>query len=843
MLIPVFRDKYHKSFPTYPDPQRVHYVEHSEALSRAYRSDAHFAAYSYPDVPHRLSYAVLDGKHTPRMVLAVFDIDDRSKRDGVAREDWLRIERGKLDRLIGDYPGLYAYQTTGGYRIVGALERPLEIASRVAADQWTNLYISWCNFLERCYEIKADQVKDWTRLFRLPRVLRNGARTDGFTISDPAALGLWTPELIAEDSPSQEQRKHHEKRERVPGEFITYKLCEEDDLIIGVHKRGGWNIRCPLEQEHSEQNTSDTDTVLWPPEQGRPWGNIQCLHTGCSHDQLKTPHDWFKTVPGWQERFRHHKRSLNNVTPLPGVEQPDDEDPRAPIELGLEQHRSLPIVIEKVIGKLAANDNDIFQRDAQLVRVVEGTRHYISEHNEHSIANAIDRIATIVKVSAGKRKIESDDGKVEFVDYEKREKLVSAPHVIAKRVLVISDYPKVRRLRGIVRYPFLTPSWGIVTNAGYNEECQVFCPVETPVKVRPDAKLEDAKQSVQALRDLMCDFPWETPDDFAAWLSFPLSILARPAFAEPVPGHLATATVSRAGKGLSLDIATAIAIGETVPKSQLSKDEDEQSKQIFGYIAPGDPCVIIDNVKGKLGGPAIEALHTSVTVRLRILGKSESRDLPNHSVWAYSANQAEVTSDMVGRLVNWRLVPAEESPGERAAFRHSDILEHTRARRDEYLGHLLTILHAYRNAGFPEQSMRPAMGGFERWSRYVRAPLIWSGAGDPVATQRRLREQGDAEIDSAAAQVATIGRIMGVAEFSAAELAASLSDKKCEGREHWILFGREPDGRTVGSALKRLRDRRLGTYVLRARKGHAGTLTWRLEWVVQGGSGGSEISA
>lgn len=830
MLIPVFRDKYHRSFPTYPDAQRIHYAEHSDVLSRSYRSDAHFAAYSYPHVPHRLSYNVLDGKHKPAMVLAVFDVDDREKREGVARESWLTIERGKIDRLIGDYPGLFVYQTTGGYRIVGALERPLEIESKSYADQWASLYISWCNFLERCYEIKADHVKDWTRLFRLPRVLRNGKPTDGFLLGDPKNLGLWQPELIPDDSPTVEQRKHHVRNARVPGEFIVYKLCEEDDLIIGPHKRGGWSIRCPLEQEHSEQNTSDTDTIMWPPEEGRPWGNIQCLHTGCAHDQLKTPHDWFKAVPGWQERSKHHKRSLNNVTPLPGVEQPDEEDPRQPIELGLEQHRSLPVVVEKVISRLAENDNAIYQRDAQLVRIVEGTRHYIAEHNEHTIANAIDRVTTIVKVTAGKRKVESEGGKVEYLDYEKREKLVSAPHVIAKRVLVISDYPKVRLLRGIVRYPFLTPSWGIVTEAGYNAESRVWAPDPTPIKLRPDAKLDDAKEAVAALRELMCDFPWETSDDFAAWLSLPLSILARPAFHEPVPGHLATATVSRAGKGLSLDIATMIAIGETVPKSQLSKDDDEQAKQLFSYIAPGDPCVIIDNVKGKLGGPAIEALHTSSVVRLRILGKSECRDLPNHSVWAYSANQAEVTTDMVGRLVNWRLVPKEESPGERDTFRHADILSHVKAHRNDYLGHLLTILHAYRNAGFPPQKLSPAMGGFEVWGRYVRAPIIWAGAGDPVGTQRRLREQGDGELDSAKEQIEYLCATFGRGEFSAADLAHSVSDKKQSGREHWALYGRDPDARTVGNILKKLRDRKVAGRTLRAKDGHARKLSWWVEW-------------
>lgn len=842
MLIPVFRDKYHKSFPTYPDAQRIHYVEHADALARQYRSDAHFAAYSYPDVPHRLSYAALDGKHVPRMVLAVFDVDDREKVGGEARSDWLSIERGKIDRLIGDYPGLYCYQTTGGYRIVAALPKPLEIASRVAADQWASLYTGWCNFLERCYHVKADPLTDWTRLFRLPRVLRNGRPTDGFVIGQPDNLGLWVPELIPEDSPTVEQRQHHKRNERIAGEFILYRLCEEDDLIIGPRRDGAWNVQCPLEQEHSEQNTSDTDTVIYPPEQGRPWGNIHCKHSNCGHDQIKTPREWFKLVPGWQARFKHHKQSLSNVTPLPGVEQPDEDDPRSAIELGLESHRSLPVVVGRVIERLADNDNAIYQRDAQLVRIVEGTRHFIAEHSEHTIANAIDRVATIVKVTAGKRKMESEDGKVEYLDYEKRDRLVSAPHVIAKRVLVISDYPKVRKLRGIVRYPFLTPSWSIVTEAGYNDESQVFSPVATPVKLRPDAKLSDAQEAVAALRDLMTDFPWESPDDFAAWLSFPLSVLARPAFTDPVPGHLATATVSRAGKGLSLDIATTIVLGETVPKSQLSKDEDEQAKQLFAYIAPGDPCVIIDNVKGKLGGPAIEALHTSSTVRLRVLGKSESKDLPNHSVWAYTANQAEVTTDMVGRLLNWRLVPADESPGERQGFRHADIIGHVRAKRLDYLGHLLTILHAYRNAGFPIVPLQPPMGGFETWGRYVRAPLIWSGAGDPVGTQRRLREQGDTELDSAAAQVATIWRTMGVGEFAASDLAASLADKSAEGREHWILFGRDPDGRSVGSILKRLRDRRVGAMVLRARYGHGHALRWRLEMGVQGGSGGSEKS-
>jgi putative DNA primase/helicase len=51
----------------------------------------------------------------------------------------------------------------------------------------------------------------------------------------------------------------------------------------------------------------------------------------------------------------------------------------------------------------------------------------------------------------------------------------------------------------------------------------------------------------------------------------------------------------------------------------------------------------------------------------------------------------------------------------------------------------LTIARSYRAAGEPE--VCPPIGSYSDWSRTVRAPLIWLGEADPVASMETARKE------------------------------------------------------------------------------------------------------
>ncbi|HZU83892.1 MAG TPA: hypothetical protein VE987_13285, partial [Polyangiaceae bacterium] len=83
-LVPLFRDRFVNAYPKHVgDEAAVQYVPLAAALAEPCATDAHFAAYSRPDIARRLATnLVRDAAHAEAlaagvpMVLAVFDVDD-----------------------------------------------------------------------------------------------------------------------------------------------------------------------------------------------------------------------------------------------------------------------------------------------------------------------------------------------------------------------------------------------------------------------------------------------------------------------------------------------------------------------------------------------------------------------------------------------------------------------------------------------------------------------------------------------------------------------------------------------------------------------------------------------
>jgi hypothetical protein len=66
-----------------------------------------------------------------------------------------------------------------------------------------------------------------------------------------------------------------------------------------------------------------------------------------------------------------------------------------------------------------------------------------------------------------------------------------------------------------------------------------------------------------------------------------------------------------------------------------------------------------------------------------------------------------------------------------------DAVELARAERAELVAAALTILRTWHVAG--EGIERPPFGGFEEWSRHIRAPLLWLGQADPCDTTLKVQ--------------------------------------------------------------------------------------------------------
>lgn len=217
--IPVF-DRFAKAFPLHSDGAPAVYGPFSEACSTTFEWDAHFAAYSQPTIQRRLGGT---GALTlePKMVLLVLDVDGP---DHKWTPDWWEREKAKLREFFKRKGRGYAYTTKGGYRIVLALKTPMVLRTVKDALRWRFSYLDWIAEIQREFDINCDdKCADWTRLYRLPRVLRDGIPQIPIDEVNRADRVLeWRDPYVAEDDPRVQ-------REESAGYAVPEPAPVEDD--------------------------------------------------------------------------------------------------------------------------------------------------------------------------------------------------------------------------------------------------------------------------------------------------------------------------------------------------------------------------------------------------------------------------------------------------------------------------------------------------------------------------------------------------------------------------------------------------------------------------------------
>jgi hypothetical protein len=277
----------------------------SQALQRAYRSDAHFTQYATP-IGRRLRTTALDRDVTVQLPVLVLDFDcaETHATSKPATDAWRTDNRTKMLALRSAHPGMFFYETRGGSRVVYRQPVPSVVSTAQDALEWRRDYAITIAYLARVFDLHADPAcADWTRLFRLPHATRGNAKQpeDWPTAGDPANIAaLWF-------EPTEEDRAAAVKL--LPKAFEELKVvrsfepCTADGYGLLYHalrgrgdlirpfKRNGFFIRCPNEQQHTSGKTGDTSTVLFLPPAGEVIGAVWCLHAHCQALQLR---DWLR---------------------------------------------------------------------------------------------------------------------------------------------------------------------------------------------------------------------------------------------------------------------------------------------------------------------------------------------------------------------------------------------------------------------------------------------------------------------------------------------------------------------------------------------------------------------
>ena len=307
---------------------------------------------------------------------------------------------------------------------------------------------------------------------------------------------------------------------------------------------------------------------------------------------------------------------------------------------------------------------------------------------------------------------------------------------IVDAVLAAPAYDGIPVVTGVVSCPILRPDGTIAAKRGYDPETGVWLDISGEF---PD--LMDPREAVELLGDVVCDFPFANGQHRAAWIAHPVTFVSRYSYGGRSPLFFVDGNRSGAGKGLLLDADTMIYEGRPATRYGFPKDQEELRKVITTIVMSGVAYHILDNVKGKLGGPILEKALTDARWSDRLLGVNRDIDLPITHITLATGNNCQLTSDMVRRTLYTRLESPLEDPSQCNEFRHKPLLDYVRDNRRRLIVAALSIPAQYIKAGRPDQGL-PAWGGFQEWSDLVRNALVWAGLPDPD-TRSTLATQVD----------------------------------------------------------------------------------------------------
>jgi putative DNA primase/helicase len=217
-----------------------------------------------------------------------------------------------------------------------------------------------------------------------------------------------------------------------------------------------------------------------------------------------------------------------------------------------------------------------------------------------------------------------------------------------------------------------------------------------------------------------------------------LTAVARHAIAGSCPFTIFEASERSSGKTKLADLIGIITAGKPLARSGVSNDNEENRKNMLAIGLAADSIILFDNVKGLFKNQPLEQILTGGVFKDRALGTNTSKEVPVHTLFCMTSNNALLEEDFITRSLLCRLEPADEHPEQRTGFKYEHIEAHTLEHRGAYLTAALTILRAYVVAGRP--NVQRCANRYTDWSDVVQAALVWAGGADPMATQEDLRD-------------------------------------------------------------------------------------------------------
>ena len=312
---------------------------------------------------------------------------------------------------------------------------------------------------------------------------------------------------------------------------------------------------------------------------------------------------------------------------------------------------------------------------------------------------------------------------VKFVRVVGRDKRVVPAYPDPRLVKQIAASPvcPLPLARGITRTPSYDAQGRLLFTPGYHPDSGIFHappPGFTlpPIPVKPTK--EDIGRALALWHEMVCDFPFVDNAGYAHMLALPITVLGRELVRGPVPMCLVTKPTTGTGGTLLLQCVGLTVLGEPLPESSWSSDEEELRKYLTTLLMRGRPLINLDNITYLHSKDLLSVLSGDVRED-RQLGGNELLTIPNRAVFVGSGNNVTYNEEHAGRLYVVRLDAKVENPRLRdVSFKHPNLFEWVQENRPALVAGLLTTIQHWLADGKPAYTGK-RLAGFEAWSNVV----------------------------------------------------------------------------------------------------------------------------
>lgn len=357
---------------------------------------------------------------------------------------------------------------------------------------------------------------------------------------------------------------------------------------------------------------------------------------------------------------------------------------------------------------------------------------------------------------------------------------IDPPLNVVKQILALGAGRKLKALKAVITAPIITQDDYVVSRPGYNAKTQLYLATNESIPEIPLAV--DQVQAMDALEQLMKvfrGFPFVSALDRSVCLAAALTAVVRPIL-ETSPAFAIDAPKQGTGKTYLAMCLGYLSTGfPTGPMPSLEKNEEEIRKRLFSNLIRGVRVIIWDNVMGVFNSSALASFLTAPVYSDRILGKSETIDVPNKALFLITGNNLQIAGELPRRVLMCRLDAMCENP----TIRSFDFNPYAYViqNRLSLVTAAITLIRGYlqsvENELF-EGIKADKLASFEDWDTLVRQVVAWIAQHNHDYEDPKISIDAsviqDPENESLAELLEEIAKVRGGEWFEAKELCVDL---------------------------------------------------------------------